>query len=146
MWPEVTTYYAKFELAVADLTITKVVENGLNPADVNQSFMFKVTGPNNFNMTVVINGVGSITIKDLLIGTYTVTELTNWSWRYTPVSTDLAVQTVNLALANQRSVTFTNTRINQYWLDGDSYCRNWWENGTTIQQSFGKSTTAVIKD
>ena len=103
--------------------------------------MFKVTGPNNFNMTVVINGVGSVTIKDLLIGTYTVTELTDWSWRYT---TDSAVKSVDLA--NQRSVTFTNTRINQYWLDGDSYCRNWWENGTTIQQSFGKSTTAVIKD
>ena len=117
--------------------------NGLNPADVNQSFMFEVTkqGAPDFKLTVVINGVGSITIKDLLIGTYTVRELTDWSWRYTPDSVE---KTVNLA--NQRSVKFTNTRINQYWLDGDSYCRNWWENGTTIQQSFGKSTTAVIKD
>ena len=146
VWKNGTTYYAKFELAVADLTIIKNVKNGLNPADVNQSFMFEVTkqGDPDFKLTVVINGVGSITIKDLLIGTYTVTELTDWSWRYTPVSTDSAVKTVDLA--NQRSVKFTNTRINQYWLDGDSYCRNRWENGTTIQQSFGKSTKAVIKD
>ena len=141
VWVDGTTYYAKFELAVADLTITKKVNGGLNTSDVNQSFMFNVTGgPNNFNMTVVINGVGSVTIKDLLIGTYTVTELTDWSWRYT---TDSAVKSVDLA--NQRSVTFTNTRINQYWLDGDSYCRNWWggANGAIVRSN---SKAAVIKD
>ena len=144
-WTDVT-YYAKFELAVADLTITKKVNGGLNTADVNQSFMFNVTGgPNNINMTVVINGVGSITIKDLLIGTYTVTELTDWSWRYTPISPQGGSKSITLN-AKDNEVKFENERKTPgLWLDGDSYCRNWWggANGAIVKSN---SKAAVIKD
>lgn len=114
------TYYAKFELDVADLTITKT--GTINTYDANQSFIFRVTGPNGFSLDVVINGTGSVTIKDLPIGTYTVTEITEWSWRYTPDGG--AEKSVTLGAGNNE-VIFNNTRNgNIYWLAGDSFKEN----------------------
>lgn len=114
------TYYAKFELDVADLTITKT--GTINTYDANQSFIFRVTGPNGFSLDVVINGTGSVTIKDLPIGTYTVTEITEWSWRYTPDGG--AEKSITLGAGNNE-VIFNNTRNgNIYWLAGDSFKEN----------------------
>lgn len=119
-WVDGTTYYAKFELDVADLTITKT--GTINPYDTNQSFIFRVNGPNNFSLDVVINGTGSVTVKDLPIGTYTVTEITEWSWRYTPDGG--AEKSVTLGAGNNE-VIFNNTRNgNIYWLAGDSFKEN----------------------
>lgn len=110
------TYYAKFELAVVDLTITKT---GWNSTDEHQSYIFDVTGPNGFKLTVTINGNGSVTIKDLPIGEYTVTEETNWSWRYNPGNN---TQTIALASDGNNTVIFNNSRTDIYWLSGD-YCK-----------------------
>ena len=115
---EAATYYAKFEYDVADLTITK---QGWNTIDENQSFIFTVTGPNNFSAKVVIQGNGSVTIKGLKVGTYTVTEDTDWSWRYTPQNRTQSI-TLNPAVTNK--VTFVNTRSKGKWLGGDAYKRN----------------------
>ena len=112
------TYYAKFELAVADLTITK--SGDISNYDENQSFIFRVTGPNGFSLDVVINGTGSVTIKDLPIGTYTVTEITDWSWRYTPDSSDKSVTLGD----GENKVEFTNSRSFIYWLSGDCFKEN----------------------
>lgn len=112
------TYYAKFELDVADLTITK--SGDISSYDENQSFIFRVTGPNGFSLDVVINGTGSVTIKDLPIGTYTVTEITDWSWRYTP---DSEAKSITLG-AGENNVEFANTRSWIYWLAGDSFNEN----------------------
>lgn len=115
---EAATYYAKFEYDVADLTITK---QGCENIDENQSFLFDVTGPNGYSKPVVINGNGSVTIKGLKIGTYTVTEVTNWSWRYTA---DSSSQSIELKPAMSNTVNFTNTRSNHKWLGGDAYSKN----------------------
>lgn len=115
---EAATYYAKFEYDVADLTITK---QGCENIDENQSFLFDVTGPNGYSKRVVINGNGSVTIKGLKIGTYTVTEVTNWSWRYTA---DSSSQSIELKPAMSNTVNFTNTRSNHKWLGGDAYSQN----------------------
>ena len=112
------TYYAKFEYDVADLTITKT---GWETIDENQSFIFKVVGPDNFEKTVVINKGGSVTIKGLKIGAYTVTEVTGWSWRYTP---DGNGKTITLQPAQTNEVTFANTRSSDKWLGGDAYSQN----------------------
>lgn len=112
------TYYAKFEYDVADLTITK---SGAEDIDENQSFIFTVTGPNNFSAKVVIQGNGSVTIKGLKIGTYTVTEDTGWSWRYTPQENR---KTITLSATEPNTVTFTNKRSKGKWLGGDAYKRN----------------------
>lgn len=115
---EAATYYAKFEYDVADLTITK---QGCENIDENQSFIFDVTGPNGYSKRVVVNGNSSVTIKGLKIGTYTVTEVTNWSWRYTAKSSS---QSIELKPAVTNEVTFVNTRSNGKWLGGDAYSKN----------------------
>lgn len=104
----------------ADLTITKQAGENTVFAE-NETFMFKVTGPNNYSTIVVIEGAGSAIIKNLPVGTYTVTELTDWSWRYT---VDDAKKECDLSSPNGRYVTFTNTISNPYWLDGNDYKEN----------------------
>ena len=118
---EAATYYAKFEYDVADLSITK---QGYNDIDGMQSFIFTVTGPDGFSKKIVIQGNGTVVLKGLKIGDYTVTEDTAWSWRYTP--TGGAVRTIKLqpGQATTNSVTFVNTRDNPKWLGGDAYTRN----------------------
>lgn len=115
---EAATYHAKFEYDVADLTITK---QGCENIDEGQSFIFDVTGPNGYSKRVVINGNASVTIKGLKIGAYTVTEVTNWSWRYTADSNS---QSIDLKPAMSNTVNFTNTRSNHKWLGGDAYSKN----------------------
>ena len=115
------TYYAKFEYDVADLTITK---SGCENIDENQSFLFDVTGPDGYRQRVVINGNGSVTIKGLKIGEYTVKEVTSWSWRYTVAS---GTQTVTLQpgmVNNVAYVKYNNQRNNPKWLGGDAYSKN----------------------
>lgn len=103
---------------VADLTITKT---GWNATDENQSFIFDVVGPDNFKITVTINGNGKVTIKDLPIAEYTVTEQTKWSWRYTP---DAKTKTITLVANRENEVAFDNNRSWIYWLSGDNYNEN----------------------
>ena len=113
----ITFYYEK---ALANLTITK---SGAQEIDENQSFIFDVTGPNGFAMTVVINGNSSVTIKDLPIATYTVTERTNWSWRYTP-KCDHADGKITLTANGTNEIKFSNSREKHNWLNGGAYAKN----------------------
>lgn len=104
---------------VADLTITKSGDI----TDENQSFIFYVKdSTGKLVNTVIINGTGSVTIKDLPLDTYTVTEDTNWSWRYTP--TGDANKTIPLVANGENEVEFDNNRSWIYWLSGDSYNEN----------------------
>lgn len=112
------TYYAKFEPDAADLTITK---KGWQSIDENQTFIFDVIGPDNFELTVTINGNGSVTIEDLPIGQYTVTERTDWSWRYTPNGNG---KSIDLVAGAENKVEFENTRSIPYWLSGDNVNEN----------------------
>ena len=107
---------------MADLTITK---QGCENIDENQSFLFDVTGPDGYSKRVVIKGSGSVTIKGLKIGKYTVTEVTGWSWRYTP---DSETKLITLKATGENSVTFANTRSSTKWLDGNAYCKNEFKN------------------
>jgi len=116
---EAATYYAKFEADVADLSITK---QGYNEIDGKQSFIFTVTGPEGFSKKIVIQGNGTVVLTGLKIGTYTVTEDTAWSWRYTPRGG--AEQTITLQAGKTNSVTYVNDRTNNKWLDGNAYYKN----------------------
>ena len=115
---EAATYYAKFEYDVADLTITK---NGYVATDGEQSFIFTVTGPDNFSKKIVIQGNGTVVLTGLKIGEYTVTENTAWSWRYTPESGSVSIM---LKPGETNVVTYVNTRTNDKWLGDDSYVKN----------------------
>ena len=50
------------------------------------------------------------------------TEVSNWSWRYTPTQTPSEI-TLSANAANN-VVTITNKRDKQQWLDGDCYAEN----------------------
>ena len=118
---EGATYYAKFEADVADLTITKT---GAADIDENQSFVFRITGGElpASGMEVVIHGSGSVKVTGLKVGEYTVTEVTDWSWRYTPDSSPKSV-TLNPGGA---TVDFINNRTTDKWLSGSAYADNNW--------------------
>lgn len=117
LWPASTTYYAKFDWNVADLTIKKA---GAEAIDKNQSFIFRVTGEGK-DMYVTVQGNGSVTIKGLTVGTYKVEEVTSWSWRYKP---DQGSKNVEVKGGQKNEVTFNNSRTNGSWLSGDSCAIN----------------------
>jgi hypothetical protein len=119
------------------LTIAKNVSGSV--AD-SQTFLFHITGEN-VDLTVSIHGAGSITIDGLVAGkTYTVTEETNWAWRYrltgwtfsngtTTRGSDSASVTPVYKATNE--LTFTNKKTNDKWLDGNSYNTNIFGVGST---------------
>ena len=131
LWADGTTYYAKFEVSTTTLTIVKDGVVGFGTVDLNQTFIFNIKG-NGVNLDVTVNSKNgwSTTIDGLTVGaTYTVTEKTDWSWRYQcegwthgTASGKGNVATITLGLDG--TITFTNSRPNIQWLDGDSWCDN----------------------
>lgn len=120
---------------VFDLTIEKKAANG-STIDPNQTFVFRVQGNNNdVDMQVVITGANKQVIKNLPVGEYTITEDTNWSWKYTPVDKDGAVvpsQTITATGAT--TVTFENENKGTNWLTSIADVINKWVSATQIQQ------------
>ena len=139
IWINGTTWYAKFDYNLTNLTITKA-----GSSDTNQSFVFHLKGTDtatsDVDIEVVIHGNGTVTIKDIPVGSYTLTEDVNWSWRYAFTSMTLdggaalsngATITLNaLAAPNTHQIIVTNARSNPYWLSGDNYAVN--VNGSTV--------------
>ena len=117
------TYYAKFDYAVADLTIKQ--DGGI--ADENQTFIYVVTGGDlpKSGIKVAVKGNSSVTIKNLKIGSYTVTEETNWNWR---CGTGHSAQDIILQSVQTNEVSFTNNGSNFKWLSGNAYSKIVFEN------------------
>ena len=128
-WVDGTTYYAKFELDVFDLTIIKT---GTQPIDENQAYVFNVTGNDGFSMDVVIQGDDSVIIKDLTVSEYTVTEDTKWSWRYKPKTSSITITPQNIdSETHIATASFENVRAEKEtdsgiwkWLNGCAYTEN----------------------
>ena len=104
----------EYKRHLGTLTITKSVK-GTTAGD---TFIFHIKGKDANNayidMDVTIKGSGSITIYDLPLGNYSVTEDTSWSWRYTTAASS---NSVNLNEDHDAAVTFTNTYTENRWLD-----------------------------
>lgn len=146
---ESATYYAKFEYNLTSLTITKKTGSRKDPnaafsvdnflvesydIDKNQTFIYSVTG-GGVDLKVTVHGNGdSVTIDGLTVGVeYTITELTDWSWRYSCAGAvgvgnyykfDSALPSVTIKIGLNNEVIFYNTRDVSCWLDGDSWCDN----------------------
>lgn len=104
-----------------ELTIVKIGWQGI---DENQSFIFDVKQGNTVIMTVTIKGNGCVKITGLPAGTYTVEENKNWSWRYTPTYSPASVTLGGTTKSG--TITATNTREGNNWLDGNAYVENKW--------------------
>ena len=115
------TLTAQWEFC-APLTISQTGMNG------NESSLYRITG-NGVDLTVAITGNDQVTILDLPLGDYTVTEQTNWSWT-SKSEAGKTVQTVTLKMpadanagADNNPAIFNNTpkTVLEYrWLHGES--------------------------
>lgn len=110
---EITNTYTRL---LGTLTINKVVTG----TDAKDTFIFHIKGKDEANkhidMDVAITGSGSVTIYDLPLGSYTVTEDTSWSWRYNLSSSNTTDNTITLDDLHA-VVIFTNTHENDKWLN-----------------------------
>ena len=123
-------------IKVFDLTIKKTAKAGTT-IDPNQTFVFRVHGNNNdVDMQVVITGPGEQTIKNLPMGSYTVTEDTSWSWKYTPVDKDgVAEPSQTITATGATTVTFENENKGTNWLTSLAKALNVWkDNGQTVER------------
>jgi len=115
-----------YKKQVGDLVITKTITEKVSDAP---SFLFHVKGDNiNMRVTIAMNGeeTKSVTIKDLPLGTYTVTEETDWSKRYGAVgdtSKGNIQVTANQTVDDAAEVSFTNKRTSK-WLTWDTHEKN----------------------
>lgn len=114
----------KFWLHVntCSLTITKAAGIDTKTEEkvsfgTNESFVFNVYKDNNLYTQLTITGTGSVIIKELPVGNYTVAEDTSWSWRYNPTITGSG----NLTAASPTgTITCTNNLTTKQWLNGFS--------------------------
>lgn len=123
-------------IKVFDLTIKKTAKDGTT-IDPNQTFVFKVkNNGNGKTMEVVITGPGEQTIKNLPMGSYTITEDTNWSWKYTPVGKNGAAEpSQNITATGATTVTFENENKGTNWLTSLAKALNVWkDNGQTVER------------
>lgn len=134
---QMATYYAKFEYILTSLTIAKDGVDGYSSIDPNQTFVFNIKG-DGVDLDVTVHGASwTVVVDGLTVGAqYTITEKTDWSWRYKfsewehKVNADDATTTTGstngaaIKLGENGTITFTNTRNKVHWLDGDSWCNN----------------------
>lgn len=114
------------------LTISKTVTGQNN----GQSFVFTVKDANgNVITTVAVKGGASKTITGLPIGTYTVTEDTQWSWQYNLTSgNDVTKELKANAAEDYAAADFTNEYKGTNWLTSIADVINKWVSATKIEQ------------
>lgn len=114
------------------LTTLKIRKTGFDAADAGTTFIFRIKGTDentkDIDLRVTIHGyvmgdhVPNVTVADLPVGSYTVTEESGWSWRYQPKNGE---QPITLDPDGAKNVlTFENERKDGQWLSGDAYNNN----------------------
>ena len=117
------------------LTTLNIRKTGFDAADAGTTFIFHIKGTDentkDIDLRVTIHGyvsgggVPNVTVADLPVGSYTVTEESEWSWRYEPTNRE---QTITLDPDGTKNVlTFENVRKDGQWLSGDAYNTNLFE-------------------
>lgn len=115
------------------LTISKTVEGeGANP---NQTFVFDVKdSAGKVVTTIVLKAGGEKTITGLAVGTYTVTEDTNWSWSYSIVGDNNKTATLSSTMPSA-TVAVTNHYNSHNWLTSIADVINTWISGSAAQKN-----------
>lgn len=125
---------AAFTITVntCSLTISKAVTgDGANP---NQTFVFDVKdSAGKVVTTIVLKDGDSKTITGLAVGTYTVTEDTNWSWSYSIVGDNNKTATLS-GTTPSAEVAVTNHYNSHNWLTSIADVINKWVSATEIEQ------------
>ena len=106
------TYYAKVE--PCSLTITKKGD-----VKANETFLFNVASTDGkFDKVVSITGNNSTTIDYIPQGEYTITEISDWSWKYN------ALEPKNITITTDHTVEFENSRNGNKLLGDESNINN----------------------
>lgn len=117
------TYYALFEPKLGSLVIgTSGISDVDDHADDHQTTIYHITGTadtmtEGIDLEITVHGNGSQCVEGLPYGDYTIRQESDWSWRYTPAS-ESNTATVG---PTQTTVTFTNQRTNELWMNGSTY-------------------------
>ena len=123
VWLASHTYFAMVNPDFTSLTISTL---GCSDVDENQVFIFNVKGVsgncNSIDLNVTVVGNSSVSVDHLPIGSYTVTEITDWSYRYTPDNTSKGIQ---LSVdKTKNTLTFSHIRSKTKWIDGSAEAKN----------------------
>lgn len=125
---------------VAKTTSLTLKKTGIADEDADQTILFQITGrgvDGDLSMTVSLHGNDSLEIDGLIQGqTYTITEISDWSWRYSTKSWsfnsadsskdatgDSEAAEIRLGTGDN-VLTFTNQKEKTSWLDGNSHSVN----------------------
>ena len=126
---------AAFTITVntCSLKISKAVTgDGANP---NQTFVFDVKdSTGKLVTTIVLKAGGEKTITGLAVGTYTVTEDTNWSWSYSIVGDNNKTATLSSTVPSAE-VAVTNHYNSHNWLTSIADVINTWISGSAAQKN-----------
>lgn len=126
---------ATFTITVntCSLTISKAVTgDGANP---NQTFVFDVKDSTGKVVTTIVLKDGERkTITGLAVGTYTVTEDTNWSWSYSIVGDNNKTATLS-STTPSATVAVTNHYNSHNWLTSIADVINTWISGSAAQKN-----------
>ena len=114
------------------LTISKNVTG--DGANQNQTFVFDVKdSAGKLVTTIVLKGGEQKTITGLAVGTYTVTEDTNWSWSYSIVDGNNKTAALSSTMTSA-VVAVTNHYNSHNWLTSIADVINKWVSATEIEQ------------
>ena len=114
------------------LKISKAVTG--DGANQNQTFVFDVKdSTGKVVTTIVLKGGEQKTITGLAVGTYTVTEDTNWSWSYSIVGGNNKTAALS-STTPSATVAVTNHYNSHNWLTSIADVINKWVSATEIQQ------------
>lgn len=115
------------------LKISKAVTgDGANP---NQTFVFDVKdSTGKLVTTIVLKDGEQKTITGLAVGTYTVTEDTNWSWSYSIVGDNNKTATLS-STTTSAVVDVTNHYNSHNWLTSIADVINTWISGSAAQKN-----------
>ncbi len=108
--PENNAFYAHIRRRVANLTITR--EN----SEDGQVFVYQIQNDADASKVyfVTVTGNGSVTVTGLPCGSYTITQMNDWSWRYNDAAVKLN------SFADNTTVKFSGNTSNDKWLNGNS--------------------------
>lgn len=111
--PDTNIFYAKFVPQFGSITINRI--NTENEANGEQAYVYKIINDSSGDaIYVTVSGSSSVTITDLLYGSYTVEQMNDWSWRYNDEP-----QIVELNSENSE-VYFSDKAVKEQWLSGNS--------------------------
>ena len=133
----ITGVYVCLSIGQDIINFGKLVIGQEGAVSEDQYFVYRVTATElvnekleKFSFDVAVKGNGSVTIDRVPFGTYAVTEVESWSWRYEGTDRSKVTQTVKLNDANaEMTVTFSDTLhiTEQFngnrWLDGNGDSR-----------------------